>query len=139
MTPAFSSLNRVSFDVISQLCYRCSPFLYLFFFENLFCDDKDHECDNNEIYQFSQEGPPQLITIGPRSTVAVLQAPPGIKGVIIGMMTLSTNDFIRAVYAIPIIKAIAKRNYLIFIKKVFKFTCKPHYSSQLFGISKLLI
>ena len=50
---------------------------------------------------------PQLITIGPIPNVAVRQAPPGIKGVIIGMTILSTKDFMKAVDAIPMIKAIA--------------------------------
>jgi len=45
--------------------------------------------------------------MGPIARVAVFQAPPGIKGVIIGMMMLSTIDLIRAVDAIPMIKAIA--------------------------------
>ena len=51
---------------------------------------------------------PQPSTIGPISIVAVLQAPPGIKGVMIGIIMLSTKDFIKAVDAIPIIKAIAR-------------------------------
>ena len=50
---------------------------------------------------------PQLINIGPIPNVAVRQAPPGIKGVIIGMTMLSTKDFMKAVDAIPMIKAIA--------------------------------
>ena len=37
---------------------------------------------------------PQLINIGPIPNVAVRQAPPGIKGVILGMTMLSTKDFI---------------------------------------------
>ena len=44
---------------------------------------------------------------GPNATVAVSQAPPGTKGVKIGMTILSTSDFIRAQDAIPIMKAIA--------------------------------
>ncbi len=47
---------------------------------------------------------PQLINIGPIPNVAVRQAPPGIKGVIIGMTMLSTKDFMKAVDAIPILK-----------------------------------
>ncbi len=50
---------------------------------------------------------PQLINIGPIPNVAVRQAPPGIKGVILGMTMLSTKDFMKAVEAIPMIKAIA--------------------------------
>lgn len=50
---------------------------------------------------------PHLNTTGPIASVAVSQAPPGIKGVMIGMTMLSTKDFTKAVAAIPMIKAIA--------------------------------
>jgi len=45
-----------------------------------------------------------LNTMGPIESVAVSQAPPGIKGVMIGMTMLSTKDFTKAVAAIPISK-----------------------------------
>jgi len=51
---------------------------------------------------------PHPMNIGPKVNVAVFHAPPGIKGVITGMIMLSTKDFTNAVAAIPIIKAIAK-------------------------------
>lgn len=50
---------------------------------------------------------PQPNTIGPSSRVAVFHAPSGTKGVMSGIMILSTSDFIRAVDAIPMIIAIA--------------------------------
>lgn len=51
---------------------------------------------------------PNFITIGPRLTVASFQAPPGINGVIRGMIISSTNALIKAVEATPITNAIAK-------------------------------
>lgn len=50
---------------------------------------------------------PHPMTIGPRLTVAVCHAPPGIKGVMIGIMTLSTSDLIRLVAATPMMNATA--------------------------------
>ena len=50
---------------------------------------------------------PHPITIGPKANVASLHAPPGMNGVIIGIIILSTRDFTKAVAAIPIIKAMA--------------------------------
>ncbi|KKG09604.1 hypothetical protein EO92_09775 [Methanosarcina sp. 2.H.A.1B.4] len=58
---------------VSQLLFG-----HFFRFKQLFCYDKDHKCDNKEGNQFPQKAP-QLSTIGPISSVAVLQAPPGIK------------------------------------------------------------
>ena len=49
----------------------------------------------------------QPITIGPTENVACCQAPPGIKGVIIGMTKLSTTDLTKSVAAKPIINATA--------------------------------
>lgn len=50
---------------------------------------------------------PQPITIGPKDKVACCHAPPGINGVIIGIIILSTKDFTRTVAAEAIINAIA--------------------------------
>lgn len=51
---------------------------------------------------------PHEITIEPRLSVAVCQAPLGMNGVRIGMMMKSTSDFTRPVAAKPIMKAIAR-------------------------------
>jgi len=50
---------------------------------------------------------PQRSMMGPIASVAVSQAPPGMKGVIIGITMLSTKDLTKVVAARPIIKAIA--------------------------------
>jgi len=50
---------------------------------------------------------PQPITMGPIENVAACQAPPGINGVIIGMIRLFTTELIRATEANPIINATA--------------------------------
>ena len=50
---------------------------------------------------------PQLRTIGPIVHVAVCHWPPGMNGVIMGIIMLSTNDLTNVVAATPIIKATA--------------------------------
>jgi hypothetical protein len=55
----------------------------------------------------SPKNAPHLSTMGPIARIAVSQAPPGIKGVTIGITMFSTKDFMNAVAAIPMIKAIA--------------------------------
>ncbi len=60
---------------------------------------------------------PQLITIGPMENVAACQFPPGMNGVIIGMITLFTNDCIKDVAAIPIMNAIARAITLYSFRK----------------------
>src|SRR3989338_3222405 len=51
---------------------------------------------------------PQLIITGPMEKIAVCQAPPGTKGVIRGIIILSTNDFTSVVAAAPMINATAR-------------------------------
>ena len=55
----------------------------------------------------SHKNGPHRSTMGPIASVAVSHAPPGIKGVTIGMTMLSTKDFTKAVAARPMIRAIA--------------------------------
>ncbi len=64
----------------------------------------------------SPRNDPHLITMGPKLNTASFQAPPGIKGVIIGIITFSTKDFIKAVDATPIINAIARPTTLYSFK-----------------------
>lgn len=63
---------------------------------------------------------PNFITIGPMLSVASCQAPPGIKGVIKGMIISSTNAFIKAVEATPIINATAKPIILYSLRNCLK-------------------
>lgn len=61
---------------------------------------------------------PHPITIGPSLNVAVCHCPPGIKGVMIGIMTLSTSDLIRLVAATPMMNAIASPITLYSLRNV---------------------
>lgn len=60
---------------------------------------------------------PQPITIGPIENVAVFQAPPGMKGVIIGIITSLTKDCINVVAATPITNATANPSTLYSLRK----------------------
>ena len=51
---------------------------------------------------------PQLMTIEPIDNVAVCHCPPGMNGVIMGIIRLFTMDWINVVAEIPIMNAIAR-------------------------------
>ena len=68
---------------------------------------------------------PHPITIGPNEKVAVCQAPFGIKGVIIGIIILFTNDCIKLVAATPVMNAIANPTTLYSFKNSLNSVNKP--------------
>lgn len=60
----------------------------------------------------SPKNAPQAIENFQKESVAVFQAPPGINGVSIGIIILSTRDLINDVEATPITNAIARAKTL---------------------------
>ncbi len=77
---------------------------------------------------------PQPMTIGPIENVAVCQAPPGINGVTIGIIKLSTIDLTKATAANPIINATANPITLYSFKNSKNSPITPFlFSTQLNG------
>lgn len=73
---------------------------------------------------------PHEITIGPMANVASCQAPPGMNGVTIGIITLFTSDCTSAVAASPIINATASAITLYSRKNSLNSDISPIFTTQ---------